>query len=85
MTKVSILAESMNHHPEWTNVYNRVEVWVCVCYWSEDCWMYYGTVCVCFCIADDNLCTVTKYLRSHVKHIFLWYLIIIFNCPHPHV
>jgi hypothetical protein len=26
MTKVSILAESMNHHPEWYNVYNRVEV-----------------------------------------------------------
>jgi pterin-4a-carbinolamine dehydratase len=26
MTKVSILAEKMNHHPEWSNVYNRVEV-----------------------------------------------------------
>lgn len=26
MTKVSILAEQMNHHPEWNNVYNRVEV-----------------------------------------------------------
>eukprot|EP00956_Cyclotella_meneghiniana_P021137 scaffold38052_cov68-Cyclotella_meneghiniana.AAC.5 len=26
MSKVAILAEDMNHHPEWFNVYNRVEV-----------------------------------------------------------
>jgi 4a-hydroxytetrahydrobiopterin dehydratase len=26
MSKVAILAEQMNHHPEWFNVYNRVEV-----------------------------------------------------------
>ena len=26
MTKVAPIAEEMNHHPEWTNVYNRVEV-----------------------------------------------------------
>ncbi|KAL3803683.1 hypothetical protein HJC23_003737 [Cyclotella cryptica] len=26
MSKVAILAEEMNHHPEWFNVYNRVEV-----------------------------------------------------------
>ena len=26
MNKVSVLAEQMNHHPEWSNVYNRVEV-----------------------------------------------------------
>lgn len=24
MSKVAILAESLNHHPEWSNVYNRV-------------------------------------------------------------
>ena len=26
MTKVALLAERMNHHPEWTNVYNKVEI-----------------------------------------------------------
>lgn len=26
MTKVAILAEKMNHHPNWSNVYNRVSI-----------------------------------------------------------
>ncbi len=26
MTKVAIIAEKMNHHPKWTNVYNTVSV-----------------------------------------------------------
>ena len=26
MTKVAFLAEKMNHHPEWKNVYNKVEI-----------------------------------------------------------
>jgi 4a-hydroxytetrahydrobiopterin dehydratase len=26
MTHVAIIAEKMDHHPEWFNVYNRVEV-----------------------------------------------------------
>lgn len=26
MTRVAIRAEQMNHHPEWFNVYNRVDV-----------------------------------------------------------
>ena len=26
MTKVAIAAEKMNHHPEWSNVYNKVEI-----------------------------------------------------------
>jgi 4a-hydroxytetrahydrobiopterin dehydratase len=26
MTRVAFVAEKMNHHPEWTNVYNRVTI-----------------------------------------------------------
>jgi 4a-hydroxytetrahydrobiopterin dehydratase len=26
MTKVALLAEKMNHHPNWSNVYNTVEI-----------------------------------------------------------
>ncbi len=26
MTQVALVAEAMNHHPDWTNVYNRVTV-----------------------------------------------------------
>ena len=26
MTKVALVAEKMNHHPEWKNVYNKVEI-----------------------------------------------------------
>ena len=26
MAQVALIAERMNHHPEWTNVWNRVEV-----------------------------------------------------------
>ncbi len=26
MTRVALLAEKQDHHPEWTNVYNTVEI-----------------------------------------------------------
>lgn len=28
MTRVAMEAEKMNHHPEWKNVYNVVELWL---------------------------------------------------------
>jgi 4a-hydroxytetrahydrobiopterin dehydratase len=29
MTRVAFLAEKMNHHPEWKNVYNTVDISLC--------------------------------------------------------
>ena len=28
MSRAALLAEKRNHHPEWFNVYNRVEIWL---------------------------------------------------------
>lgn len=29
MSRVALLAEKHDHHPRWTNVWNRVEIWLC--------------------------------------------------------
>jgi len=28
MTHVALLAERQNHHPTWTNTWNKVEIWL---------------------------------------------------------
>lgn len=28
MTRVAVLAEEQAHHPLWTNVYNKVDIWL---------------------------------------------------------
>ncbi len=28
MARVALLAEKQNHHPTWTNTYNKVEIWL---------------------------------------------------------
>lgn len=28
MSRVALIAEKMNHHPKWTNVWNTVEIWL---------------------------------------------------------
>ena len=28
MSRVALVAEKMDHHPKWTNVWNTVEVWL---------------------------------------------------------
>jgi 4a-hydroxytetrahydrobiopterin dehydratase len=28
MTKVALVAEKMDHHPYWTNVYNKVDIYL---------------------------------------------------------
>ena len=28
MVRVALIAEKMDHHPKWTNIYNTVEVWL---------------------------------------------------------
>ena len=28
MSRVALCAEAMNHHPEWSNVWNRVDIWL---------------------------------------------------------
>ncbi len=32
MSQVALLSERMNHHPDWSNVYNRVEIQL----WTHD-------------------------------------------------
>lgn len=28
MTRVAAIAEKLNHHPTWTNTYNKLEIWL---------------------------------------------------------
>jgi 4a-hydroxytetrahydrobiopterin dehydratase len=28
MTRIALVAEKMDHHPLWTNVWNKVEIWL---------------------------------------------------------
>ena len=28
MTRVALAAEKMDHHPKWTNEYNKLEIWL---------------------------------------------------------
>ncbi len=28
MTQIALIAEKMDHHPEWLNAYNRIEIWL---------------------------------------------------------
>ena len=28
MARVALIAEKMDHHPKWTNVWNMVEIWL---------------------------------------------------------
>ena len=28
MVRIGITAEKCDHHPEWTNVYNRLDIWL---------------------------------------------------------
>jgi 4a-hydroxytetrahydrobiopterin dehydratase len=28
MTRVALAAEKMDHHPKWTNEYNKIEIWL---------------------------------------------------------
>ncbi len=28
MTRVALIAEKLDHHPTWTNTYNKLEIWL---------------------------------------------------------
>lgn len=49
MGKVAVLAEEMNHHPEWRNIYSMVEVTLS----THDCGGLSELVRLCFCPLND--------------------------------
>lgn len=28
MTRIALIAEKLDHHPTWTNTYNKLEIWL---------------------------------------------------------
>lgn len=52
MSETAELAEEMNHHPEWFNVYNRVEVTLS----THDCGGLSKNVRLCVCVCVHGMC-----------------------------